>query len=110
MLVTEDFEKLVRRMDLAERNAADVARTIGEIVNNHAAIDNRVRALESIQQDRRVSDVQRTAREESMQKDIQSIEKRMAGIETGINKVLWGLAGTVGIAFIGFVLRGGLSG
>lgn len=108
--MTEDFEKLVRRMDLAERNAADVARTIGEIVSNHAAIDNRVRALENIQQDRRVSDVQRTAREESMQKDIQSIEKRMGSIEAGINKVLWGLAGTVGIAFIGFVLRGGLSG
>ena len=110
MLVTEDFEKLVRRMDIAERNAADVARTLGEIVSGTAAIDNRVRALESIQQDRRVSDVERTGREQAMQKDIASIQADVTSIKTGINKVLWGLAGSVGIAFIGFVLRGGLSG
>jgi hypothetical protein len=108
--MTEDFDKLVRRMDMAERNAADVARTLGEIVSGTAAIDGRVRALENIQQDRRVSDVERSGREQSMQKDIKSIEERMGKIETGINKVLWGLAGTVGIAFVGFVLRGGLSG
>lgn len=108
--MTEDGEKLLRRMDVMERNASDLARMVTEIVSGTAALDARVKALESIQQDRRVSDVERTGREQAMQKDIQSIEQRMGKIETGINKVLWGLAGSVGIAFIGFILRGGLSG
>lgn len=108
--MTDEFDKLLRRVDIVERNASDVARAITEIVANGAAVDARVRVLESIQQDRRIADVERAGREQATQKDIQSIEKRMGKIETGINKVLWGLAGTVGIAFVGFVLRGGLSG
>lgn len=108
--MTEDIEKLLRRVDIVERNASDVARALTEIVANGSAIDARVKALESIQQDRRVSDVERTGREQAMQKDIASIQADVTSIKTGINKVLWGLAGSVGIAFIGFVLRGGLSG
>lgn len=108
--MTEDLEKLLRRVDVVERNGSDLSRTITQIVNGAAAMDARLKALENIQQDRRVSDVERSGREQSMQKDIQSIEQRMGKIETGINKVLWGLAGSVGVAFLGFILRGGLSG
>lgn len=97
-------------MDIAERNAADFARTLGEIVTGTAHIDTRVKVLEGIQQDRRVSDVERSAREQAMQKDISNIQSDMMAIKTGINKLLWGLAGSVGIAVVGFVLRGGLSG
>jgi hypothetical protein len=106
----ENMDTLLRRMDGMERNSSDISRMITELVTSTAAMDARVKTLESIQQDRRVSDVARSAREEAMEKDIKSIERRMAKIETGINKLLWGLAGSVGIAFVGFVLRGGLSG
>lgn len=108
--MTDDVDKLLRRMDVVERNASDLARTMTEIATTTVAMDARVKTLENIQQDRRVSDVERSAREQGMEKDIKSIEGRMAKIETGINKLLWGLAGSVGLAFVGFVLRGGLSG
>lgn len=97
-------------MDMAERNAADFARTLGEIVTGTSAMDSRVRALESIQQDRRVSDVERTSREQAMQKDIASIQTDVSSIKAGINRVLWAVALGVLAAFIGFVLRGGLNG
>lgn len=106
----ENMDTLLRRIDGVERNASDISRMITELVANSAAMDARVRTLENIQQDRRVSDVARSAREEAMEKDIRSIETRMAKIETGINKLLWGLAGSVGIAFVGWILRGGLGG
>lgn len=110
MLVTEDFEKLLRRVDTVERNASDISRTITEIATGTAAIDLRVKVLEGIQQDRRVSDVERSAREQAMQKDISTIQSDMLAIRTGINKLLWGLAGSVGAAAVAFVVRGGLSG
>lgn len=93
-----------------ERNQSDQARMITEIVQEHAAIDKRVQVLEGIQQDRRVSDVERTGREQSMQKDIKSIEARMEKIETGVSRILWAIAGAVILAVVGFILRGGLNG
>lgn len=108
--MTEDLEKLLRRVDIVERNSSDLSRTITQIVNGAAAMDARLKALESIQQDRRVSDVERSGREQAMQKDIALIQTDVTSIKTGINKVLWGLAGSVGVAFLGFVLRGGLGG
>lgn len=93
-----------------ERNQSDQARMITEIIQEHAAIDKRVQVLEGIQQDRRVSDVERTGREQSMQKDIKSIEARMEKIETGVSRILWAIAGAVILAVVGFILRGGLNG
>jgi len=105
----ETMDTLLRRMDGVERNSSDISRMITELVANSAAMDARVKTLESIQQDRRVSDVTRSAREEAMEKDIKSIENRITKIESGINKLLWGFAGAFIVAVVGFVVGGGLS-
>ncbi len=106
----ENMDALLRRMDGMERNSSDISRMITEIVANSAAMGARVKTLEDIQQDRRVADVERAAREHAMQKDIASIQTDVTTIKTGINRVLWAVALAVVTTFVGFVLRGGLHG
>jgi hypothetical protein len=108
--MAEELNAILRRMDAMERNQSDQARIITGIIEEAGQIDARVKVLEGIQQDRRVVDVERNAREQSMQKDIESIRADLTSIKTGINRVLWAVASAVIVVFVGFVLRGGLHG
>lgn len=93
-----------------ERNQSDQARMITEIVQEHAAIDKRVQVLEQIQQDRRVVDVERNARETAMQKDISAIQADIQAIKGFGTWALRLVAGAVILAFTAWVLGGGIGG
>lgn len=108
--MTDDIDKLLRRMDTVERSQTDHSRIITEIVNETGKIDARVKVLEQIQQDRRVVDVERNSRENSMQKDISSIQSDIQAIKGFGTWALRLVAGAVILAFVGFILSGGIGG
>ena len=106
--MADQMDVLLRRLDVTERNQADLARTVTNIVDTGATFNARLKVLEEIQQDRRVSDVERSARETAMQKDISSIQTDVQAIKGFGTWALRLIAGAVILAFVGFLLNGGI--
>lgn len=103
-----NFEAILRRIDAVERNHTDLARSVTEITNGVGEVKGRVVELEEEHHERRVLDATRAGREESMQKDIASIRGDIQGIKAAGTKLLWIVGTAIVLAFVAFVIKGGL--
>lgn len=89
-------------MSAAERDVRDHAKTLTSIVESLGVLQNAERA-------RQIADAVAEERAINRGKQLQRIEADVAAIKGAGNKLLWIVIGSVVLAFLAFVYRGGLN-
>lgn len=110
------LDKVERRLDVAERNASDLGKSITEIVDNHRGIGERLTAFEKAEFQKRIDDAVAAEREKQLQKDIATmstniaalmamnlgqVKEDVAGIKSDNNRLFWLVLGAIITGFAG---------
>lgn len=109
MTTDGDIAAILRRLDAAERNQSDHARILTAYNDEIKQTKDRLDALESAQQDRRVKDAEEIGREKAMQADIGTMKEDIKSIKGIGSKALWVFVSAILLAFAGFIIKGGLA-
>lgn len=80
-----------------------------EIVKEAVAIEARVRALETSNQNRAIVEAREDERDKAMQERLARLEDGIQAIRGSGSKVIWTIASAVILAVVAFVLKGGLN-
>ncbi|MCB5201868.1 hemolysin XhlA family protein [Neorhizobium sp. T786] len=102
-------ENTGRRLDAIERNASDLARTATGIMEEIASIKAQVRELEKHHQDYRVRSAAEAERDKALQSDIANIKDDIKSIKSLGKWALTTFIGAIILAFVAFLIRGGLA-
>lgn len=102
-------DDIPRRLDAIERNASDLARTATAMMEEFAGVKQRVRELEEHHQDYRVRTAAEAERDKALQSDITNIKDDIKAIKSLGKWFLMIFIGAIVTAFVGFIIRGGLS-
>lgn len=102
-------DDIPRRLDAIERNASDLARTATAVMEEIAAVKVRVRELEEHHQDYRVKTAAEAERDKALQSDIANIKDDIKSIKSLGKWALTTFIGAIILAFVAFLVKGGLS-
>jgi chromosome segregation ATPase len=103
------LDDIPRRLDGIERNASDLAGTMTRTLEEIAAVKLRLRELEEHHQDYRVKTAAEAERDKALQADITNIKDDIKAIKSLGKWFLMIFIGAIVTAFVGFIIRGGLS-
>lgn len=102
-------EKFARRLDAVERNASDLARSHTLMVEELSGVKTRITQLEEHHQESRVRSAVDTERDKALQSDIANIKDDIKSIKSLGKWALTTFIGAIVLAFVSFIIRGGLS-
>lgn len=102
-------DNTARRLDAIERNVSDLAGTATRLTEELASLKIRVRELEEHHQDNRVKSAAEAERDKALQQDIVSIKDDIKSIKSLGKWALTTFIGAIIMAFVAFMIRGGLS-
>jgi chromosome segregation ATPase len=102
-------DEIPRRLDGIERNASDLAGTVTRTLEEIAGIKQRIRELEEHHQDYRVRSAAEAERDKALQSDIANIKDDIKSIKSLGKWALTTFIGAIILAFVAFLVRGGLS-
>lgn len=99
----------MERLEIVERDVRDHAKSLSAIFDHQSTTEGRLRLLEEAHSLRLIADAR--AEERSINRDAQlkRIEDDVQGLKGGVFKLIWLVAGAVVLAFVAFVVKGGLS-
>jgi chromosome segregation ATPase len=98
-----------RRLDGIERNASDLARTATVMMEEMTLLKGRVRELEEHHQDYRVRTAAEAERDKALQSDISNIKDDIKSIKSLGKSFLTTFISAIILAFVAFLIKGGLS-
>jgi predicted nucleic acid-binding Zn-ribbon protein len=102
-------DDIPRRLDGIERNVSDLAGTATRLTAEISAAKDRLRELEQHHQDYRVRTAAEAERDKALQSDIANIKDDIKSIKSLGKWALTTFIGAVILAFVAFIVRGGLS-
>lgn len=108
-MADDDITLLLRRLELAERDLRDHAKSLTTIVEANKLQQDRISVLEQAVRKWDIAEAraeERSLRNSDRLKNIEEDLEALRGVGT---KLLWIVAGGVLTAFVAFVLKGGLT-
>lgn len=108
----ERIPDLQRTAEEHARQIAALASSVGSLETREATKELRLAALEKAERDRAILDARREAREEERDKATLewrlNMDKRMDRFERIAGNLVWIIVSGIGLAFVGWVINGGL--
>lgn len=96
------------RLNAVERNSVDLSKSITEVILNVQHMEARVSALELLDREREKREIRSEEQYKALQLTISEIKQDVGEILGAGRKLLWIVVGSVTLAFLGFLLKGGL--
>jgi len=108
-MADDDITLLLRRLELAERDLRDHAKSLTTIVEANKLQQDRISVLEQAVRKWEIAEARAEERSLRNSDRLKSIEEDLEALRGVGTKLLWIVAGGVLTAFVAFVLKGGLT-